>query len=253
VIVYRNRWRLRIGESWYTDELAGASADIVHYFHLKQPLPGGPFEEFTTLWLDLTQPEESIFEAMNRTTRYEIRRAADCGLRCDSWFEDSAAHTCRFADFYDAFTAQKRLPPARRDWLAIHAAAGVLDLSCVSAPDGEPLVWHLYYRDRTYARLRQSASLFRDSADPQFRALAGKANRLLHWEDMKRFKNAGATLYDFGGWYAGAEDRDLLAINQFKEGFGGKIVKTFHCTRALTLPGKLYLAAVSLRRRLAGN
>jgi hypothetical protein len=66
---------------------------------------------------------------------------------------------------------------------------------------------------------------------------------------MLRFKRAGVALFDLGGWYAGLEDKELLAINFFKEGFGGRIVKTFHCTRAETAKGRLYLAAARLRRR----
>jgi hypothetical protein len=64
---------------------------------------------------------------------------------------------------------------------------------------------------------------------------------LLHYKDMLAFKAAGVRLYDFGGWYAGDTDTDLLRINKFKEEFGGNVELRYNCERGVTLLGKCAL------------
>ena len=95
-----------------------------------------------------------------------------------------------------------------------------------------------------------SASLFRELDNSAIRNRIGRANRLLHWQDMLHFKAGGISVYDFGGWYAGDSDLERLRINKFKEEFGGQIVKNHICERALTVKAKLFLRA---RRFLLGN
>lgn len=214
MITYKGKCSTVIGESWYTEDLDGGQADVVHYFHLVQPPPTGKFVEFTTIWLDLTLPEADLLRAMGKTTRYEIRHGAACGFHQHSWFTDSAGQIGLFADFYDAFAAAKHLEPSDRKWLAHHAAAGTLDLSSISDAQQNPLVWHAYFRDRSHVRLRYSASTPRDAADAELRALTGRANRYLHWLDITRFREAGVTTYDFGGWYPGSSDKALLALRR---------------------------------------
>ena len=67
---------------------------------------------------------------------------------------------------------------------------------------------------------------------------------------MVRFKSAGISTYDFGGWYEGTTDHERLRINKFKEQFGGEIVKNYICEQALTLKGALFLR---IRSSLLGN
>jgi hypothetical protein len=51
---------------------------------------------------------------------------------------------------------------------------------------------------------------------------------------MQHFRDAGATLYDFGGWCAGQDHEDFLRVNRFKEGFGGTVRQEAEGVRALT-------------------
>jgi hypothetical protein len=44
---------------------------------------------------------------------------------------------------------------------------------------------------------------------------------------MLEFKKAGVNYYDFCGWYAGKDDKDLLNINTFKEQFTRNIIKEY--------------------------
>jgi len=50
---------------------------------------------------------------------------------------------------------------------------------------------------------------------------------------------------DFGGWHLGT-DTEMLSINDFKRGFGGKVVHEYQCEQILTLKGRLILWAAKL-------
>jgi hypothetical protein len=91
----------------------------------------------------------------------------------------------------------------------------------------EDVVMHAYLFDDNFKRVRllHSASLFRIEKDPQYRAVIGRANRLLHFKDMCYFKEKGYQEYDLGGYAHGTTDESLLKINQFKDSFGGALVE----------------------------
>ena len=65
-------------------------------------------------------------------------------------------------------------------------------------------------------------SIFNMNSDPEHKAMIGRANRLLHWDDFLYFRQKSLLFYDLGDWYGGKTDRDKLLINEFKESFGGE-------------------------------
>jgi len=93
------------------------------------------------------------------------------------------------------------------------------------------------------ARLHQSSSLFRAACDKETRSMIGRSNRLLHWEDILYFKDAGLRWYDFGGWYGGPETTgtyaEQLLINQFKESFGGEKKREYSFIVPVSLKGRI--------------
>ena len=180
---------------------------------------------------------------MKKGTRYEIRLAEGRDrLSAQDFDADQPGTLQEFCEFYNAFAMSKRLAHANRAKLSALASANRLWLSRAAGPDGSPLVWHAYIRQGRRARLLHSASLIRNSE-------AGRANRFLHWQDMLALKGRDTPVLDLGGWYAGSTDQGKLRINQFKGEFGGAIVKTFNCDKALTMRGRLALAAWRLFNR----
>lgn len=223
MITYRTRW-LTWCELWYDDDATAADADIVVYMQRARPVQGIRCKEFPTWVIDLTAETDDLLGAMPKDTRYEIRRAeGKDGVQYESW-RDARDVFDAFCDAYDQFAALKKQPRADRTRLRGFLEAEALDLSCVRGPDSHGLVWHAYYRSHDRVRLLLSASPQRAASDPTLRSLVGRANRYHHWRDMLRFKAAGATFYDFGGWYAGSTDAEMLGINRFKASFGGNIV-----------------------------
>jgi hypothetical protein len=226
---------------WFDEIVTTTGSDIVIYMQRPEPVHGVRCEEFPTIVIDLTQEPDELLGAMPKDTRYEIRRAeGKDGILYESWREARQAFEA-FCDTYDEFAALKKLPHANRTRLHGFLEANALDLSCVRSPDLQYLVWHAYYRSRARARLLLSASLYRAEQDSTQRSLVGRANRYHHWRDMLRFKEAGATVYDFGGWYAGNTDAEMLGINRFKETFGGSVV--VHYTGQQLMTPKARLAA----------
>ena len=153
-----------------------------------------------------------------------------------------------FIEFFDRFASVKGLPPAPAERLHTLAAAGALDLTKVTRHD-EALVWHAYLRAGNRARLLHSASLYREQGDTVTRNLIGRANRYLHWHDLLRYKDSAVRVFDFGGWYEGSDDEELLRINAFKEEFGGRVVREFHCAVPASVRGRIVLFARRHRNR----
>ena len=205
--------------------------------------------EFFTILIDLGQSEEQIFERIKKDTRFEIRRAATKdNVSCEAPAAEERI-LGEFCDYYDRFAAAKSQPRVDRRWLSLLASADSLRLSRVCERPGEVLVWHAYHCANRRATLLNSASHYR-AEDSNRRSLVSRANRLLHWRDMQHFRNEGFATYDLGGWYEGNTNQQRLAINRFKEEFGGEVVKNFICERALTVKARLFLR---VRQLLLGN
>ncbi len=250
MITYQKKF-IRITECWNGEDVESEGIDLKRRFQQTRPLPGMLCREFHTVVLDLARDSESLFRQMKRGTRYEIARAqARDDLGYGWWDGQDLQVLDEFSNQAEAFLSQKRQPHLDRAWLTLLAGAGLLELTHIADSTGTKLVWHAYHRSSQRATLLYSVSFFRDSSQPQFRARIGRANRYHHWLDMLRFKDAGISTYDFGGWYDGSTDVERLSINKFKEQFGGEIVKNYICEEALTLKGKLFLR---LRTRLLGN
>jgi hypothetical protein len=250
MIAYRKKF-VRIVECWNGEDVDASGADLKRRLQQPQPLSGMICREFHTVLLDLTLDSDAIFSGMKRGTRYEIARAIrhdDLRYGCSSGSEPKSL--AEFSGHADRFLTQKRQPKVARKWLALLAAAGLLELTHVSDPAGNTLVWHAYHCSRQRATLLYSVSFFRDNPSACIRQMIGRANRYHHWQDMLRFKSLGISIYDLGGWYDGQEDLERLAINKFKEQFGGEVVTNYICEQALTLKGALFLR---LRTRLLGN
>ncbi len=79
--------------------------------------------------------------------------------------------------------------------------------------------WYFIHNicDREEARLLHSASCFREESADQ--SLIGRANKRLHWEDIKYFKQKGLLRYDWGGI---SDFENPNGIDEFKLKFGGE-------------------------------
>ncbi len=241
-----SRGQLAIGEAWFGEEPERAGLDIVFHIQRSDPLGGAQCRAKHTLLIDLTLDEDALQRGFDADLRWRLRRATRDGLVHEHLDARDAQVRDRFYAFHQWWAAEIGLRAVQRGRLDRMAEAGHLDLSSVSTPEGKALVWSAYYVDGRRARglYRPSYLCHASSAERQ---LVGRATRYLIWRDMLRFKSHGYTLFDFGGWYEGGTDAQLLRVNASKKEFGARLVQEWNCDEGVSWRGKLALWA---RRRL---
>jgi hypothetical protein len=252
MLQYRNKW-LTIAEVWFDEPSEHLKVDVVRYNQAHSFIPGAKCKPFYTLVIDLGLGENDLWTRIDKDTRYEIRRAkAKDRLSCGIWDQADYDMLEQFTRFYNSFAVQKRREEAPSKRLEMLARANMLDISWMRTLDEGPIVYHVHILAAGRPRLLYSASLFRSVGDTNYRALVGRANRLLHWEDIVRFKAEGMRTYDFGGWYEGKEDAERLRINTFKAAFGGSVEKGWDAEKLVSRRARLTLPLARRIRRTAG-
>jgi hypothetical protein len=244
MIIYRDKGLLK-GVVCLDEETSDQRVDRIVFMHRSKPVPGAYCEEMKTLFVDLNRSADELFAGLDKTTAYEIRRARDKdGVHCETLDAANPRILDEFWNFFQEFSSVMNYesPGERgRRWLEQLQEAGYLDLSIVKNKDALPLAYHAYYRVGNRARLLHACSLHKASENTGERAFIGRANRCLFWHDMLRLKEAGFAVYDLGGWYGKTDDKQMLGVNKFKEGFGGEVVPTYNCNLGCTLKGRLAL------------
>jgi hypothetical protein len=249
-IRYR-RHGVDVAEVYFENELPEPlpPVDLLRVLAVLDPVTDGAWRRRHTLTIDLTRPEDVLLGRMGKSTRYKIRRAMSRdGLHAETFEAPTAEVRRTFADHFDEFAPSKDLRRLFRPRLDMLARNGMLVLSRVTRGDDRALAWHAYAASSGRALLLYSASLFRDYADSADRNAIGRANRYLHWHDMLWFKAAGYAGYDLGGFDPAERDPVTRQINEFKQGFGGRIQPTHTCTTAFTAKGRAARALLRLGR-----
>jgi hypothetical protein len=250
MIVY-TRSHLRIAEVFFDEPVAKPRADILRYQARNRAVRAPNAYLFHTLVVDLDKTPDELLAGMNRNTRRDLNRARKDRLEFEFDSHPSDAWLDEFFPFWDRFGEMRGLGSANRTRTLAMRETGQLAMSRAKDANGRTLVWHTHLYTPQWVRGIYTASL--RMANPGEASLTARANRSLHWHDLLRFREMGAPVYDFGGWYSGKEDRARLNVNRFKEGFGGRVVELFYADQGLTVKGSL---AVKLHRvwgRLHGD
>lgn len=174
-----------------------------------------------TVLLDLTPSEEELLARMKQKTRYNIRLAEKKGV------------VVRTGTLNDLPMLYKMYAETSvRDGFVIrdegyYQTVWSLFLNS-SEPSGEPLIAEVgdeavaaifvfYFASRAYYVYGMSRNVHREKMP----------NYLLQWEAIKRAKVRGCTLYDLWGAPEVFDESDSLwGVYRFKEGLGGKVVRT---------------------------
>jgi len=241
IALTRRKGPLRLVTAYFAESVAELPpADVAFLFQATKPL--GRSRPFRTLHLDLGLDEDRLFGDCSKNNQYKIRRASGRdGLEFETLRRPTAEELGAFAAFYDRFAEGKGLSPCDLPNLQALRAAGGAIVSRVTAGDGEILCQHLYVADGERCRLLHSASHFREVEDSARRSLIGRANRALHWHDIRSSKQEGHRIYDFGGFAIDSPDPVVRRIAEFKASFGGSPVVEHHGAVGLTPLGRLAL------------
>jgi lipid II:glycine glycyltransferase (peptidoglycan interpeptide bridge formation enzyme) len=237
MIFYKKR-SLRFAELWFDEPGPDGTVDVLIYNQASVPPDGVAAEEKTTIVIDLTQPTDALLTAVQKDTRADVRRAQRDGVLCCEIDTHDQAARHDFYEYYDSFAQQKGLNALDRPRMETLAADERLSITAAVDAAGQKIVYHAYVVCGTRARLLYSASQLYTASAPRMKSFIGRANRMLHWEDILLFKAKRFAAYDLGGWYAGEFDADRLRINRFKEEFGGKKLKEYSATAGVSLAGR---------------
>jgi len=251
VILLQGRAAL-YGEVWFgEDPPPDSDVDIVQYRFRAEPVADARVTPLLSMVSDLTAGEQAIAVRFGNDCRYKIRRADTKDALRLEFSAEPESRLEEFAEFFDAFALQKGHSSCDRHWLRAACAAGQLVLSAARRGD-EALVWHAHVLQGSTAGLQYTASHFRGQ-ESDIRALVGRANRWLHWQDMRKFKSMGYERYDWGGLFEDESTPERAGINRFKRDFGGEQIRVYECTLPVSLRGRMVLPLRDAwrRRRLA--
>lgn len=240
IILKRKKGPIEVEEIFYnSDKEIVTKADILLLKQSKYSQKG--LEEFITLHIDLKKDLEVIESEFKKNTRYEIRRAENKdNLSVNSIQSNSYSDYDKFILFYDEFAKSKNLKPCNKKLLNRLISKKSLTITYIESEEGL-LTVHYYITDGNRARLLYSASQFRKVSDNATRNLIGRANRFLHREDIKIFKESGYNILDLGGVAEDENDKATQQIDSFKKSFGGERVVEYTGKIGKTLLGKIVL------------
>jgi lipid II:glycine glycyltransferase (peptidoglycan interpeptide bridge formation enzyme) len=246
MILTYNKHNITYGLTYFNESYVKQQVDVIYEWQYSEEKRFS--EEFYTLFIDLNEDEEVIFSRFEKNTKYEINRAINKdGIAIETF--NAKTDRQLFYDFYNQFAMTKEREPidTRETDLLIDNNMFIIRAASL---DNEYMVFHSYAIANRRARLMHSASLFREADDNTRRNLIGRANRLLHWEDIRYFKNLKFAIYDLGGIAMDKSNTQGQAINKFKECFGGTLVKEYKTWIPITLKGWALVCYKAIRRKL---
>ncbi|TFB18911.1 hypothetical protein E3U55_11610 [Filobacillus milosensis] len=203
-----------------------------------------------TLVIDLNKSEEDIFSEIRKNARYKINRAAKRdNVQFCAIFSPTNQQIDEFVEFFNQFAKNKNIPKCIKGKLQGLRDKDALTITYVKDEDEKTLCYHAYLRTKEYCSMIHSASARFDNS--QIRSLIGRANRYLHWEDIKMFKEKGHKWYDFCGLFVDPSTDDELNLNRFKKEFGGIEIDVDKKIYAHSLIGKavVFLFKWKMRNR----
>lgn len=250
--------RIKINQIWYPAKITIAellkkksSADIVFVHGVSKEETKGAFrawQEYHTCMNDITLDEETMLAAINKAVKYQFRRSEKDNIEIRFYEKTDIEKDIKlletFADLYERMYASK----GSNTKFNIAAVNAYLDVDALVFSsvwhNGEMIVFHSYIRDNNDARLLHSASCFREESADQ--SMIGRANKRLHWEDIRYFKNKGLTKYDWGGI---SDFEHPNGIDEFKLKFGGDKITYYNVFAGKSLLGRLVVTAMKVLGR----
>jgi len=179
-----------------------------------------------TLILNIEKEEEEILREMKQKTRYNIRLASKKGVNVFEVPEKSAA----FSMFYSLLEKT-----SERNTFSLHPKKyyeNMIDMFFNSEKGFTEKLYFAEYKGKILATALigyfngRATFLHGASSDEDKNIMAPY---LLHWEIMKKAKEAGMKEYDFWGIVTSKTDpkkrKAWQGFSRFKEGFGGEVVE----------------------------
>jgi hypothetical protein len=231
---------IMFGEIWFDEPVTQPGLDVIVSRHCGNRPVNGRHTVKLSLLTDLTQSEDHLWSSIHTDCRRKLRRGQEMGFDATPAYRaKSEREVAEFSDFYNRFASEKGIGGTSLDYLLTIAGDDRLWLSAIA--DGtEILARHAYIATGSIARFLYGGAMFRNTS-PERQRKVSHAHRLLHWVDIRAFKDAAFSAYDWGGLFPDEGQPGAKGVNDFKRQFGGKPVEYFESERALTFRGQVYL------------
>jgi len=174
-----------------------------------------------TVLIDLNSTEEEMLARMKQKTRYNIRLAEKKGV---TWRVGTKGDLLMLYRMYaetsvrDGFVIRDE-GYYQTVWNLFMNSSEPTCEPLIAEVDNEPVaaIFVFYFADRAYYVYGMSRNAHREKM-PTY---------LLQWEALKRAKAKGCTVYDLWGAPDVFDESDSMwGVYRFKEGLGGKVVRT---------------------------
>ena len=174
-----------------------------------------------TVVIDLHPTEEELLARMKQKTRYNVRLAGKKGVTLRVGTKDDLPVLYKMyaeTSMRDGFVIRDE-GYYQTVWNLFMDSDEPTCEPLIAEVDGEPVaaIFVFYFAERAYYVYGMSRSVHREKM-PTY---------LLQWEAMKRAKAKGCTAYDLWGAPEVFDESDSMwGVYRFKEGLGGKVVRT---------------------------
>lgn len=242
---------LRRGEVWFDNQPTDNRVDWIFYRNRSKPVPGARSRNFYNRLIDLTRTPEQLLADMDPKTVGKIQKAAEEDkLTCEWRLVTEASDLDEIELFWNqSIESKRRWGKLDRNWLGEMIAARAFELASAREPSGALVVATGLFCDKHRVQLLMNVSPPRTALVPAARAKTNRASCFLIWKTLLRLKEQGVRYFDFGGWYPGTQDVQLLGANAFKKSLGGKTIREFECEQIVTLKGWVLVTAARLLER----
>jgi len=252
LVLHRKKHGIHFYTVWFATE-PFQKPGIVAYYEYMGKKPELPYIDFETLITDLSEPEEEIKQHFSKSCKYKVNRAAREDVSCQIIDSENISdeEISDFCDFFSTFWESKGTVLSDKEKLKQelydYREKKALTIG-YAVVNGEKAIYHTHIGDDNTVRLLHSASLYRLQKDEEgnTKNLIGMANRLLHFEEMKYFKENGKMRYDWGG---AGHTEEVIHITEFKESFGGTPATYYNFEQVNGLMAKLFKFAVKVLRK----
>lgn len=256
IISKKNRFNLIVSDLWFIDKNnITLSGDIVNCYgveeeilpYVKKVSYGKIFlKKQCTLLLDLVKSEEILFNNIQKTMRYEIKRCEKELFEFKVLDENNISDSIleNFEKVYNDMYKDKGIDCSLSMSLVRDYLKNNNFILTITLKENNIYAYHAYTHDKDSVRLLYSCSNFRGLQDQK--AEIGRANKYLHWKDILYFKNKGVKVYDFGGVKSFENPN---GIDKFKMNFGGIQKIYYNVSLANSFRGMIFLKLKNIFRK----
>jgi hypothetical protein len=260
MISHRNKGIVRISDIWFEEARLmdiEKKCDFVQYHDMRCSLEDHKYllsaTHYKTIVNDLIETEQEIMARFRSNVRNEIRRARKEGVEVENYdskrLKSYTDIIVEFDEHHLNMCKQKGMPiKSEYKTLLAYINSNMLAVTIAKHNDSA-CVYHVYICDSeklSRVRLLHSVSVFRELTENAERNAIGRANRMLHYEDMVLFKKLGYAKYDWGGY---SQRPEHINIAEFKAGFGGYVENITRYVFACNWAAKI---AVTFKMMLRG-